>query len=76
MDNRTAALLNVAVFTPLAIYAWRGKRPPGALLFASVIAGAAFFLRDLDTVLTPAEQLELEETAAAAQQLEAYRRRW
>lgn len=53
MDDRTQALLNVAVFTPIALYAFRGKKPPAALVVASVIAGAAFFLRDLNTLLEP-----------------------
>lgn len=45
------ALLNVIVFTPIAIYLARGMRPPTWLTVASLAYTGIVFIRDLQVIL-------------------------
>lgn len=45
------ALLNVIVFTPIAIYLARGQRPPTWLTVASLAYTGIVFVRDLQTLV-------------------------
>lgn len=50
MSDRGGAVLNLAVFAPLAWYGLTGRRPPDALLIASAGVLLVNVLRDLETV--------------------------
>jgi len=51
MTPRTHAWMNVAVFTPIAIYGWQGKRPPNWLIVASMVYAGALLVMDINTLL-------------------------
>ncbi len=53
MNPRTHAWMNVAIFTPIAIYGWQGKRPPTWLIIASIVYAAALVAMDINTLLEP-----------------------
>ena len=45
--------MNVAIFTPIAIYGWQGKRPPTWLIVTSIVYAAALVAMDINTLLEP-----------------------
>ena len=53
MNPRTHAWMNVAIFTPIAIYGWQGKRPPTWLIITSIVYAAALVAMDINTLLEP-----------------------
>lgn len=60
---RTHAWMNVAVFTPIAIYGWQGKRPPTWLIVTSMVYAGALLFMDINTLL---EQRTLADPDPAA----------
>lgn len=44
--------LNVAVFTPLAIYTLRGQKPPDLLVLAALVTLAVDFTRDVGSLMS------------------------
>lgn len=43
--------MNIAVFTPIAVYGWQGKRPPNWLIIASIVYAAGLLVMDVNTLL-------------------------
>lgn len=56
LGDTLQSALNVAVFTPLAIYTLRGKKPPDALVLAAIVTLAVGFARDLGSLLSAPER--------------------
>lgn len=49
-NDKLNALLNVAIFTPIAFYIAQGKRPPTWMTAASLAILGVSFVRDLNTI--------------------------